>query len=175
MQLSTVTSSTRSSSAQTTCGLRSQNQAASMRGWLQEAEALVSRLEQHTQWRDTLRGHGTKVNEGWVFAEREMQWEHNALSDMVDHMERLKTVGMSDMTRRLEMAETITERSITGHESHGLRYTGHQGFDTMEAFTLTPQLGLVLLGADPESGLGSLGTSNRGAPGHEALRGPTHQ
>ena len=134
------------------------NQVASMRGWLQEAEALVTRLEQHKQWRDTLRAQGTNVNNGWVFAEREMQWEHNALSDMVDHMERLKTAGLSDMARRLQMAETITERSISGYEAtwthavQAIKSSRHYG-----GLTLTPQLGLVPLGADPESGLWEFG------------------
>ncbi len=89
----------------------------------------------------------------WRFDKPEDDWRHQVLSDLLKGLDALAaTVGKVE--KRHEAAATLRERSIGAHKADwddavkaiaaSPRYGG---------LTIVPQLGLVPLGPDPESGL----------------------
>ncbi|MEQ8762705.1 MAG: SUMF1/EgtB/PvdO family nonheme iron enzyme [Planctomycetota bacterium] len=96
------------------------------------------------------------------FADTETQWQHDVLADLVDDLKvfgdldpRIGTVG--DVTARLEFARQVHGRSITDHESAWEQAVSSIANPTecprYEGLVIQPQLGLVPLGQDPDSGL----------------------
>jgi serine/threonine protein kinase/formylglycine-generating enzyme required for sulfatase activity len=160
--------------------------------WLSEAEKLLAELP---SFRDTLaelrtRGTATPLAEsGWTFASSEDRWWHSQLTKLIDGLMALSneetgllSFGVSPkhgwgVKRRVEFADTIQERSLTGPEVSA-RWT--------EALTsirnpnecpwyvgveLTPQLGLLPIGQDPSSGLWEFAHLQTGEPAERGSDG----
>ncbi|MCE9594391.1 MAG: SUMF1/EgtB/PvdO family nonheme iron enzyme [Planctomycetes bacterium] len=147
--------------------------------WLARAHALVAGLdpdpksddEGHRARLAELRARGTKNAAGeWTFADEEDRWWHAQLTRLIEAIEAFADpkTGWIDglapefawgVARRAAFARELRERSLDGaavaarwkealasiaDRAASPRYGG---------FTLAPQLGLVPLGRDPESGL----------------------
>ncbi|MHC4934321.1 MAG: SUMF1/EgtB/PvdO family nonheme iron enzyme, partial [Planctomycetota bacterium] len=89
----------------------------------------------------------------WSFQSAEDDWRHQVLSDLLDDLSRVDA-GRGAIAERLRTARTLKARSIEAYRAHWA--------DTVKAIAaspkygrmeIVPQLGLVPLGADPESGL----------------------
>ncbi|MCC6623128.1 MAG: SUMF1/EgtB/PvdO family nonheme iron enzyme [Deltaproteobacteria bacterium] len=117
--------------------------------WLADARALVGRLPEHRAALATL--PVAHAPEGPTMAER---WERDTLADLVRGVEALERERIPDVTRRLEVARTLAResleaprvrwREVIAEVAASPRYRG---------LALVPQLGLVPLGPDPDSGL----------------------
>ncbi len=143
---------------------------ADMEAWLGEADALASRLPTHRATLETLRAHALETSPtaagtraaGSSFASQEDQFHYDHLSTLVSDLERFVDpnphVGtIARMRERLAFAQSVVDKSITSRRAawneaiHSIanvkecpRYGG---------FVIAPQVGLVPLGRDPESGL----------------------
>jgi formylglycine-generating enzyme required for sulfatase activity len=89
----------------------------------------------------------------WTFASAEDDWRHQVLTDLLAGLTRLDAL-LPQVRDRHRFVRTLVERSIEAHR--------HDWTATIEAIAasphyrglrLSPQLGLVPLGADPDSGL----------------------
>lgn len=97
----------------------------------------------------------------WSFEDQQLQWWHDALSDLVD---RLEIFGGDDLHRsairsieaRLEFALEVDERSRTSPEARRLWQEAAAAIVQSPHYAgleLKPQLGLLPLGENPRSGL----------------------
>jgi formylglycine-generating enzyme required for sulfatase activity len=127
------------------------------RDWLAGAGDLLGGLEDHRTTLDLL---GSRPEEG-------DKWWSETLGQLVEELEGLRdpVKGLIDgidsehglgISRRLENASGIRERSVSGQEARGLwkrtidSVTADGRFSGLD---LRPQLGLLPLGPDPHSGL----------------------
>jgi len=99
----------------------------------------------------------------WSFASSEDDWRHQVLADLLHGLDRLEA-AREQVQQRHEAARTLRERSI---EAHRAKWDA-----TVEAIAkspkyggleLAPQLGLVPLGPDPDSGLFEFAVLDTGA------------
>jgi serine/threonine protein kinase/formylglycine-generating enzyme required for sulfatase activity len=94
------------------------------------------------------------------FASRKDAWLHWMLDDLVQRLDAFgdaKRGTLASVRRRLAFASTIYERSITDHAEAWQRtidgVLGDPTYAGLHEVGFEPQLGLVPLGRDPESGL----------------------
>ena len=152
-----------------------------MEAWLEDARTLLGRLDRH---RATLRrleeravevpgsGSGAAVDMTVSFEESEEEWWHENLSALVDDLESFgdpERGDVADVERRLEFARTIEARSVTGEDARGRWEEAARCIADVEAcphyagLALAPQMGLLPLGADPDSGLWEFAVLQSGA------------
>jgi formylglycine-generating enzyme required for sulfatase activity len=147
-----------------------------MRGWLSSARDLLGREGLHLAELTRLRGLAGVASDGqghWTFASAEDQWQHDTLADLTADLERLRDPELGlvhDVEQRLRFAETIEEHSRTGPEARKLWDETHRSIADRAAFPayaglqLAPQLGLLPLGPDPQSGLFEFAHLQSGTP-----------
>ncbi len=128
-----------------------------MEAWLARADEAIGRGEAHRRVLASLRARASADIDGkWVFANIEETAKHDILARLLEDLERLERSGegvMDEVRRRVEIARTIVARTVDDERetwdatidfvAHDPRYGG---------LALTPQVGLVPLGPDPESG-----------------------
>jgi len=140
-----------------------------LESWLERARSLARNLDSHRTRLDDLRA-GALPSDGdpaerrtYRFTSAEEEWQHGLMAGLVEGIESLTrgdgNDGWSALTiraleRRLEFARTIGRRSIDDEKAAwdaavaGIRASGKYG-----GSNLAPQMGLVPIGSDPESGL----------------------
>ncbi|HED66579.1 MAG TPA: hypothetical protein ENJ09_13615, partial [Planctomycetes bacterium] len=122
------------------------DRATELRAWLTEAEELLARRPIHEAILDRLR---TQEESGSL----EGRWSIRSAEGVLAGLDRLAPAA-DDVRARLERARTLRERSIDGE-----REAWDRAIEAIAAnpryggLELTPQMGLVPLGEDPESGL----------------------
>jgi formylglycine-generating enzyme required for sulfatase activity/tRNA A-37 threonylcarbamoyl transferase component Bud32 len=136
--------------------------APAMEEWLRDAGELTGRLDDHRATLDALRASADAVGPGYDFEDSEDQWWHENLTVLVDDLEAFthpSEGAVAGMQERLRFARTIAERSTTGPEPQRL-WAEAQRLIADESvcpayggLELRPQIGLLPLGPDPESGL----------------------
>ncbi len=123
----------------------------------------------------------------WNFADGQRRWWHNQLEKLVSGLKAISSPGSGlatngvsaehgwGVTKRAEFARMIEERSVSSPEAAALwteaiasiaNATECPGYSELR---LTPQIGLVPIGRDPESGLWEFAHLQTGEP---ARRGP---
>jgi serine/threonine protein kinase/formylglycine-generating enzyme required for sulfatase activity len=133
--------------------------------WLERADALAATLRNHREALGELRGRkgGVRVAEegdAWRFRDHADQFLHDALRDLVAGLARFAD-GEDGARHRvrgsLQWAATLRARTIEGFAAEWQRAAEAVAADARFAHTLReplrPQLGLVPLGADPDSRL----------------------
>ena len=127
--------------------------------WLSDAQQLLDVLPRHRQHLEDLRQLGTEFKDtnGLVryrFKDATEQWVHNTLSELVVNLEQLEQVDFPQMKARLAFASSIAQKSIIGNQDRwDTAIAAIQQSSRYGGLTLTPQLGLVPLGENPDSGL----------------------
>jgi formylglycine-generating enzyme required for sulfatase activity len=152
--------------------------------WLSDAEKLVAELPSYEATLGELRARGKKaLSEGkadWAFDSPEDRWWHAQLVKLIEGLRAfsdedtgLSSAGSSSehgwgIARRLEFARTIEERSLTGAEA---RAQWDEALASIRdecpwyaGLELTPQLGLLPIGQDPDSGLWEFAHLQTGEP-----------
>jgi formylglycine-generating enzyme required for sulfatase activity len=133
--------------------------------WLARARELQRRLPLH-------RGALAELDPARA-QDIEAQWHHEALSALVDGLQSFfepEHGTYADVERQFDFALTIEERSRTGAEASA---RWREALDAIAStavcpsyrgLRITPQLGLLPLGQDPESGLWAFAHLQSGAP-----------
>ncbi len=151
--------------------------------WIGEAEALVARLPEHRERLAELRTKAVRsaeqvlpaapapptqedtaaeARETWHFADAETQWHHGTLEQLVEDLEFFGDsdphVGrLADVRARLEFARGVEKRSIDdAHAAWEEAIASVRDRSASPAYAgleMRPQLGLVPIGRDPNSGL----------------------
>ncbi len=147
---------------------------AELQEWIEQAEELARNLPTHRTSLDQLESLSAGFSEAppgnsmdpapeaeLTFPDTETQWRHETLSRLVNQLAAFtdpdpKIGLLASMKSRLEFASTIEKRSLVDYQSRwevialAIRETASS---TDEEFILSPQMGLIPLGKDPDSGL----------------------
>ncbi|MEM7231881.1 MAG: bifunctional serine/threonine-protein kinase/formylglycine-generating enzyme family protein [Planctomycetota bacterium] len=140
-----------------------------MEDWLSKAEALYARRSMHRASLDELRRRraaklvaAPEGDETWRFRDTEDQWQHDTLVQLVEGLGDLGTTESSEgliasVRGRLERAKTIRARSIETPRDDWNRaiasIANSKECPAYRGLRLSPQIGLVPIGRDPDSGL----------------------
>ena len=138
--------------------------AAAMVSWLEKAEALASRLSLHERTLEELREGVITDSAGpdkpWVFATDEEQWEHDTLAELVARLRELAEPEHGLLARvrdRLRWAREVEQRTIAEYELEWddaiASIADPEDCPKYGGLQIVPQLGLVPLWRDEESGL----------------------
>ncbi|MFT5050005.1 MAG: sulfatase activating formylglycine-generating enzyme [Chlamydiales bacterium] len=120
-----------------------------LEAWLLKARALAARQD---PYRQTYARLSAEVY-GGTQATVDERWQRAALAEMLGRFDSFQDTTLVDVEQRLERARTIRERSIAAHADEWERSTAAIEADPAYAgLQLEPQLGLVPIGQDPESG-----------------------
>jgi len=158
--------------------------------WLADARELVAGLSSYRSTLAELRASGKEItvdgSVGWTFASDEDRWWHTQLGKLIESLEAftdeetgLCSGGISPehgwgIARRLEYARTVEARTRSGPEA---RARWQAALDSIrsdpryEGLELVPQLGLLPLGPDPESGLWEFADLQTGDPPERGSHG----
>jgi formylglycine-generating enzyme required for sulfatase activity/serine/threonine protein kinase len=134
--------------------------------WISKALDLVSRLPVHRArleavGRAALPARGGEQGK-WVFQSPDLQLEHDSLSALVSGLELLvlptpKKGTIADIRERLEFARTVRKRTIDDHREAWERaiasIASREECPKYGGLVIQPQLGLIPVGLDKESGL----------------------
>ncbi|MEM7309105.1 MAG: bifunctional serine/threonine-protein kinase/formylglycine-generating enzyme family protein [Planctomycetota bacterium] len=134
--------------------------------WLAAARRLEARLPRHREVLDELEARAVtapaQAGAGWEFAEDTDAWWHAALAELLADFESFFEPGtglVADVARRRRDAATLVERTLDGPaaqrawEQACATLADPERSPAYAGLQLAPQLGLVPLGADPDSGL----------------------
>ncbi len=122
--------------------------------WLARAEELAQRVELH-------RGALAEI-EALDEPTPEQSWQADVLADLVGELERFQDPASGDVAgirERLEFARTLAERSVDGPAARAAWRAATSSIADADAcpayggLTVRPQLGLLPVGRDPDSGL----------------------
>lgn len=135
--------------------------AVKMRMWLRQAEALLARKPLHVTRLAELRASGRELDGAWSFDSTADAWEHEVLSRLLEGIEKLgaqhPAIGsVAEMRRRSEFAEHVEELTLTAPEAVALWAAAREGVPRSPRYAgveLTPQLGLLPLGPNENTGL----------------------
>jgi formylglycine-generating enzyme required for sulfatase activity/serine/threonine protein kinase len=137
---------------------------AAIEGWLGGAKELARRLELHRRTLDDLRGRAGGT---------ELEWQHDMLADLVERLAAFadpdsRKGTIASVEARLEFARTVRRRSIEEELESWSRAIASIA-DPLECpryggLEIEPQLGLVPIGRDPDSGLWEFAHLATGAP-----------
>jgi formylglycine-generating enzyme required for sulfatase activity/serine/threonine protein kinase len=100
-----------------------------------------------------------KLRRTWAFADPNVDWQHQVVVDLLAGMDRLdgrgKDVGaLGDVEERHRFVTTLQSRSIEDHvEAWKQTVNGIAASPKYGGLRITPQLGVVPLGPDPDSGI----------------------
>ena len=155
---------------------------AEMRRWIGDADELRSRLPLHQDSLRQLRSAATDENGALSFSSRELEWEYKLLSGLVTGLEEFfseenRTQSSYHRVReRLRFAETIEQRSLRDAAERWERarqsIADRAECPAYDGFALAPQLGLVPLRRNAQSGLWEFWQVQSGAePEWNAARG----
>ncbi|MBI4614367.1 MAG: SUMF1/EgtB/PvdO family nonheme iron enzyme [Planctomycetes bacterium] len=142
-----------------------------LEAWLARARELTSRRNAHEETLDRLREHAVRHEpnpEAWLFATNEEQWQHDTLQELVVLLANFEKKVIPDVESRLEFARTIEERSIGSRRAQWdeatLSIADPVQCPPYGGLSIQPQLGLVPIGRDPESGLWEFAHLQTGEP-----------
>ncbi len=140
---------------------------APMGNWLVDAKAVVSRRASHAEASLRVRQEvylkqvvsgilqeGQDEEPIWEKADPSLAWRHSVLIDLLSQLDDLETT-VTDVEKRLTFARTVHQETIEKYDVEweeaitSIRDECPQYTD----LTLKPQLGLVPIGRDPDSGL----------------------
>ncbi|MFT5051382.1 MAG: serine/threonine protein kinase/formylglycine-generating enzyme required for sulfatase activity [Chlamydiales bacterium] len=136
--------------------------------WIQRAETLRAQLPEHQGKRDELwatRAPGLDPDAAW--ADPRIGWWHGQLSELIDDLKSMKSPGVGLLTedgvstehgwsvpRRLALARRLARGFAAGGEfATRWRAALSAVGEVYPDLNLTPQMGLVPIGADQDSGL----------------------
>ncbi|MHC5062767.1 MAG: bifunctional serine/threonine-protein kinase/formylglycine-generating enzyme family protein [Planctomycetota bacterium] len=132
--------------------------------WLHDYGELAEK-EQLEEYEAALKGirarATTRDGESWAFEDVGMQLKHDVLSKLIPDLEEFagETGLAKKMERRRELARTIAQRTVLDRQKDWddaiARIRENEKYPSLKLpyLPLTPQIGLIPLGEDPDSGL----------------------
>jgi serine/threonine protein kinase/formylglycine-generating enzyme required for sulfatase activity len=143
---------------------------AAMEAWLKEARKLAGNLPQHLASLERLKPAAGGGSQPLHFADEEQAWWHDTLDELVASLRRFgdpdPRVGvLASVAARLDAARTIEARTLDQPaDAWEEAIAALADSPLYESVTLEPQLGLVPIGADPDSGLQEFCALETGEP-----------
>jgi formylglycine-generating enzyme required for sulfatase activity/serine/threonine protein kinase len=132
-------------------------QSSQMKRWLDKAKTLLARTKTHQQALQMLRKQGRSFEGKWHFKTPSQQWQHDTLVRLLSALQTFKNTTYQNVQWRLHLAETIKLQSITRQKNQWMRAIKSIGdpvkSPVYRGLQLKPQLGIVPIGRDPQSGL----------------------
>ena len=160
---------------------------AAMESWLKRAAELAQRIDLHRDSLRALERQGTKSGAGegaWTFPTPEIEWQHDALKDLVAGLESFSNAdpsigAIASVRERLDLARTIESRSLTEHArewDEAVRSIADaSACPAYGGLRIEPQLGLVPLGRDARSGLWEFAHVSTGSAPERVPTGVIHR
>ncbi len=104
---------------------------------------------------------GLEERRSWTFRDPQVDWQHQVLVDLLAGLDRLDGGGkqgdggyLADVEKRHEFVTTLRKRSVEDHEKEWEEtIAAVAASPKYGGLSIPPQLGLVPLGPDPDSGL----------------------
>jgi len=128
-----------------------------LQNWLDVHDRLVHRIPQHRAALLRMRASAGLPTAGpWTFSDSMQQKKHDTLAKLVQDLEALTsdTVLLARMKRRRELAETIREKTVVARRADWDKVNDRiLENPRYRNLALEPQVGLIPLGMDPDSGL----------------------
>jgi formylglycine-generating enzyme required for sulfatase activity len=137
-----------------------------MEAWKEKALELIDRLDTHRRTLSELRRQGTFVEGGngspakWSFDDAELTWRHGILQELVVGLENLSDPEeglLHKMDGRIAFAASVEAESIERHRAAWdeamASVADRETCPMYDGLKIEPQLGLVPIGRDPNSGL----------------------
>ncbi|MHC4945174.1 MAG: SUMF1/EgtB/PvdO family nonheme iron enzyme [Planctomycetota bacterium] len=136
-----------------------------MESWLLSAEELAARLPTHRATLEALRASSEPVRQegetvSWKIDDPGRQWQHDTLAELVVGIEAFcdeKSGKKKNVEDRLEFARTVWKRSIEDPKKDWEKtiaaIADEASYPHYNGLLIEPQLGLVPLGCDADSGL----------------------
>lgn len=131
------------------------SQVPDMKVWIETTEAVLAKLPRHRSALSAMSERAQKNDNGDLeFKDATLEWEYVTLTKLVDGLTVLETTGLPQMRDRLTSATTLERRSlIDKSEEWSTAHEAIQASNLYGGLQLIPQLGLVPIGANPETGL----------------------
>lgn len=114
----------------------------------------------------------------WSFEDPEDQWQHDRLATLIADLETFLQSGkVEEVWAQIDLAEVIAERSTTGDRAQELwdeaiaSIADPSVCPEYKGLQLEPQVGLVPLGRDPDSGLWEFAHILTGLPSNRLANG----
>ncbi len=155
-----------------------------MNEWLDRAGRLISRLDVHRSTLEEMRQDAAEsAPDGeWLFEETADQWQHEVLAELIDGLVGLESGLLAQdsttpehgwsVPKRLAFAE---ELEVSFAEDGEAARAWSEALPAIRAaypdLDLQPQMGLMPVGADPESGLWEFAHLMTGSPAARAADG----
>lgn len=128
---------------------------AEFEAWIAEAQDLVGRRSRHENALRVLREQGSRAGGQWSFAKDEDQFRYGLLTQLVDGIDRMvdPAKGALSLVRdRLEIARSIEDESlVVAAETWDRTIAEVASAPEYRGLALTPIVGLVPIGRDPET------------------------
>jgi serine/threonine protein kinase/formylglycine-generating enzyme required for sulfatase activity len=138
--------------------------------WVENAKGLVSRLPRHERdlaaLRERASSEASANDEGeidqWRIDDAALHWQHRTLTRLVSGVKTLKsddpTISvLASVKKRLQFAQSVRQRTIEDYRLEWERacksIANPHECPQYAGLVIKPQLGLVPLGRDPDSGL----------------------
>jgi formylglycine-generating enzyme required for sulfatase activity/serine/threonine protein kinase len=136
------------------------DRALAMAEWLARASAVLKNRPEHEAALARLRERAKpspeadwKQRESWTFEAEQDDWRHQVLADLRKGFDALATT-LARVEKRQEVAATLRERSIAERRgAWDATIAAIAASPEYGGLRIVPQLGLVPLGPDPDSGL----------------------
>ena len=131
---------------------------ASMEAWLRRAKTLAAKRDDCARKLESLRKRsGKKTEDGWSYNERSDRFLDESLALLKRDLERFadaKSGYIRDVEARLEQARSIERRTIDDRTIEWRNaIAAIRKDERYKGLDLVPQIGLVPIGPDPETGL----------------------
>ncbi len=131
-----------------------------MNAWLDKARALAENVARHQESLDELRAAGERRGDTYAFVDVETQWQHDKTVELIERLTEFAAPDsglIAQVEARLAFARDVRRLTIEQHADAWSRARAAIADRTRtpqyDGLVLEPQLGLVPLGPDPDSGL----------------------
>ena len=135
-----------------------------MEAWLREADELVARLPLHRATLGDLRARGLRSEDPGGSSDHryetpEVQWQHQALTDLVEGLAAFEAPGglVEEMRGRLHFARNVRRWTVDDHAREWAEATAAIADPSIcpayGGLAIQEQPGLIPIGPDPHSGL----------------------
>jgi|GEM_PF-3026867 len=127
--------------------------------WLLQANRLVGRKPTHVQHFEALSANDTELSA------QLLSWEKGIVSQLINEIEEMERKHIPEIEDRLTFTKSLEEHSIVNHsEQWQIAIESIETLPIYNGLRITPQLGLVPLQQDPNSGLWEFAHLQSGTP-----------
>ena len=125
--------------------------------WISQSEKLIESRPLYEEYLQSIRGRGARDENGWSFSDYEMGWLHDSIQQLVSDLARFSDPEnglLAQARQRLHVAVTIQGETVDRFKAEWKHACDDIAADPVyQGLRIAPQIGLIPLRKDPESGL----------------------